>query len=289
MELVAEGWKDYALIDSGNGLRLERVGPVVISRQSGQAYWEPTLSESEWKTRLTASHWRHDQGPGKWTEQQSTPKVWNLQFKKMQLTMKLRPFGHIGIFAEQQTQWGWIADHIRTWPGERVLNLFGYTGASSLAAAGAGAKVTHVDAVRASVGWARANAEQSGLGDSPIRWIVEDAVRYVERELKRGSEYEGLILDPPTFGRGPRGRVWKIEKDLVPFIQKCLQLLSSNGRFVLLTAHTPGVTAAVLRNMLFPLLEERGGKLTSGDMVQQAEQSPMLLPAGVYCRWSAFA
>lgn len=289
MELVAEGWKDYALIDSGNGLRLERVGPVVISRQSGQAYWEPALSDSEWKTRLTASHWRHDQGPGAWTDQQPTPKVWNLQYKKMQLSMKLRPFGHIGIFAEQQVQWGWIADHIRTWPGERVLNLFGYTGASTLAAAGAGAQVTHVDAVRASVGWARANADQSGLGDSPIRWIVEDAVRYVERELKRGSEYEGLILDPPTFGRGPRGRVWKIEKDLVPFIQKCLQLLSSTGRFVLLTAHTPGVTAAVLRNMLLPLLEKRGGKLTSGDMVQQAEQSPMLLPAGVYCRWSAFA
>jgi 23S rRNA (cytosine1962-C5)-methyltransferase len=289
MELVADGWNDYALIDSGNGLRLERVGSVVMTRQSAQAIWPTALSEAEWKAMMHVSHFRHDQGPGSWTEHKAVPNTWRVAYKFMNLGMKLRPFGHVGMFAEQQVQWDWILSHMQTWPGERLLNLFAYTGASTLAALAAGARATHVDAVRASVSWAGDNAKNSGLGDSPSRWIVEDAVKYVERELKRDSRYEALIIDPPTFGRGPRGRVWKIEKELSAFMERCRMLLSDNARFVLLSAHTPGVTAATLKNMLAPLVNERGGKLSAGDMVQKATQSPMLLPAGVFCRWSAFS
>lgn len=287
MELIANGWDDYELIDSGNELRLERVGDVVISRQSAQAIWPPALSQSEWKDRLFASHYRHDQGPGRWDMHKPVAESWEIVFGATTFEARLTPFGHIGFFPEQQVQWPWMAERLQAVESPRVLNLFAYTGGSTLAVAGAGAHVTHVDAVKGVVNWARSNAACSGLGDAPIRWIVDDALKYCRREQRRGSRYDAIILDPPTFGRGPQGTVWKIEKDLVTLLEVCRELLSDTPQWVLLTAHTPGMTAAVLRNMLTPFVASRGGALISGDMVQTSPAGPYALPAGVYCRWTA--
>lgn len=286
MELVSTGWSDYEVIDSGDGLRLERVGPVVISRQLAQAIWPPTLPETEWAARMHTSHYRPDQGPGDWTPRRPHPERWEIRFGELRFQMRLTPYGHIGMFAEQQVQWPWIGDQLQDAPGATCLNLFGYTGGSTLAAATAGAQVTHVDAVKGIVAWARRNAQASGLGAAPVRWITEDALVFAQREVRRGRRYDAIVLDPPTFGRGPRGKVWKIERDLIGLLSECGALLSDDARFLLLTGHTPGVTASVLRNLLMPLVAERGGALQSGEMVQRASESRIVLPAGVYCRWT---
>jgi 23S rRNA (cytosine1962-C5)-methyltransferase len=287
VELIAPGWDDYELIDSGNEMRLERIGPHVISRQSAQALWRPSLSSDEWDEELSAGHYRHDQGPGRWDMKKPVPDTWQIAFNEIRLKIKLTPFGHIGLFGEQQCQWPWITDQLKGLKKPRVMNLFAYTGGATLAAACGGGHVTHVDAVKGIVGWARENAQLSGLADANVRWIVDDALKYCRREQRRGSQYEALILDPPTFGRGPQGTVWKIEKHLVELLEVGEQLLSDNPRFVLLTAHTPGVTAAVLRNILGPLVRSRGGALQSGDMIQTSRQGDNVLPSGVYCRWEA--
>ncbi len=285
MELLADGWADYEVIDGGDGMRLERIGDVVISRQCAQALWKPHLGPAEWEKRCAATHYRPDQGAGTWTCHKDVPDSWQIRFDAVTLEMRLTPFGHIGMFAEQQVQWRWLADRLGRRDGATALNLFAYTGGSSLACAAAGAAVTHVDAVRGIVTWARANAAASGLADAPIRWIVDDALKFVRREVRRGRRYDAIVLDPPTFGRGPQGTVWKIEQDLVELVGLCEQLLSDAPSLLLLTGHTPGVTAAVLRNVLAPLVARRGGALQSGDMVQATSASPTVLPAGVYCRW----
>lgn len=289
MELSAPGWADYELLDSGDFLRLERIGDVVISRQSAQAVWARALDKAEWGRRSQAAHFRRDQGPGEWTYSgRRPPESWIIALERMRLEMRLTPFGHIGMFPEQQAQWPWITEQAASLDGARVLNLFAYTGGSTLAAALGGGRVTHVDAVKGIITWARANASHSGLSDAPIRWIVDDALKFVRREHRRGKRYDAIILDPPTFGRGPQGTVWKIERDLLTLLDACEQVLSERPLFVLLSGHTPGFTAAVLRNVLHPLLARRGGRLQAGDMVQAGPGGGgAALPAGVYCRWLA--
>ena len=286
MELCCTGWPDYELVDSGDGLRLERIGEVVISRQAAQAVWPRTLSQAEWTSRVVASHYRTDQGPGSWTVTGVVPEPWRVQLGDLTMQVRLAPFGHVGFFADQQEHWRWIGEQLSTRPSAQVLNLFGYTGGATLTAARAGGEVTHVDAAKSIVNGARRNAESSGLADAPIRWLVEDAVRFVERALRRGTKYDAVIIDPPTFGRGPKGRVWKIERDLEPLVVALTECLSDAPLFVLLTGHTPGYTAAVLRNMLAPMVHVHGGTLQHGDMVQTSSASPHLLPGGSYCRWT---
>ncbi|MEC8025800.1 MAG: class I SAM-dependent methyltransferase [Myxococcota bacterium] len=285
LELCADGFEQYEVLDSGDGLKLERLGDVIISRQCAQAVWTRSLDESVWTSKLWASHYRTDNGPGKWTYRQSVADAWPIQLGKMRLEMRLTDFGHIGMFAEQQAQWSWIQQQCEALDGARVLNLFAYTGGSTLAAALGGAQVTHLDAVKGVVNWASANARWSGLEDHPIRWIVDDALKFTARELRRGRKYDAVILDPPTFGRGPKGDVWKIESSLTELLDNCFHLLSDTPIFVLLSAHTPGFTASVLRNVLKPSVSRAGGTLVSGDMVQATGQSDIVLPAGVFCRW----
>jgi 23S rRNA (cytosine1962-C5)-methyltransferase len=284
VELIANGSTDYRVLDSGDDLRLERLGSVVISRQSGQAIWPRALTESEWKRLQQATHFRTDDGPGEWKRTGNVPERWPISIGDLTFEMRLTGFGHVGIFAEQQSQWPWITSLSPA--GSNVLNLFAYTGGSTLAAARGGANVTHVDAVKGVVQWASRNAELSGLAEHPVRWIVDDVVKFVEREERRERRYDGIILDPPTFGRGPRGRVWKIEKDLVDLIDACARLLSDTPKFMLLSGHTPGVTAAVMRNVMNRVVKARGGQLIAGDMVQSQEHGDCLLPSGVYCRWT---
>lgn len=287
MELCCTGWPDYELIDSGDGLRLERFGAVTLSRQAAQAVWPRTLSEADWKSRAQVSHYRADQGPGSWTHHQSIPERWEVALGDMTMEIHLAPFGHVGFFADQQMHWSWLRSLVETRANARVLNLFAYTGGSTIMAALGGAHVTHVDAAKSSVNGARRNAERSGMGDASVRWIAEDAMRYVERERRRGSKYDLIVLDPPTFGRGPKGQTWKIERDLPTLMQAVSDLLSDDPLAVLLTGHTPGYSAAVLRNLMHPVHRAHGGQMTSGDMVQQATASTHVLPGGVYCRWTA--
>lgn len=283
--LVAPGFHDYEVIDAGDGLKLERLGDVVISRQCAQAFWPRALSENEWK-RAHATHFRTDNGPGAWTTTRKVPPAWPIRCGDLHFEMRLTEFGHIGMFAEQQAQWGDITARLAVTPESRVLNLFAYTGGSTLAAGLGKARVTHVDAVKGVVSWARGNATASGLESAPIRWIVDDAPTFVAREVRREVRYDAIILDPPTFGRAPNGAVWKIESDLVPMLANCERLLSEDPRFVLLSAHTPGVTAATLENLLGPLVERRGGRLEAGEMVHRVTASKSVIPAGVYCRWT---
>ncbi len=280
MELVAAGSADYEVIDSGRELKLERLGPVVLSRQCAQAFWRPAIDD--WGPLVHAAHYRHDQGPGEWTFRRKVPESWDVRIEELTFEVRLTQFGHVGFFAEQQAQWPWIRE--TAGDGASVLNLFAYTGGSTLAALSGGARVTHVDAAPGVVDWARRCAEKSGFPKG-ARWIVDDAVKFVRRELRRGTRYDAVILDPPTFGRGPQGSVWKIEQDLVPLIDDLDGLLSTSPRFVLLSAHTPGVTSSVLRNLLRPLLRRRGGHIVDGEMVHRQARSEDVLAAGVYARW----
>jgi 23S rRNA (cytosine1962-C5)-methyltransferase len=285
MELQCPGWNDYELLDCGNGLRLERVGPYVISRQAAQAIWEPTLSKESWNEKRHLSHYRLDQGPGKWTTHQPTDNTWPIQIGKLTVETRQSPFGHVGFFPEQQAHWEWIDEQLTQREAPKVLNLFGYTGSATLTAAAAGAHVTHIDAAASTIKWARHNAQLSGLKDAPVRWIADDALAFCHREKKRDNAYDAIILDPPTFGRGPKGQVWKLERSLTELMAVCVDLLTSQPAFMLLTAHTPGVTAAVLQNFIRPVSDRFGGRLQSGDMVQMSTHGPHLMPAGVYCRW----
>jgi 23S rRNA (cytosine1962-C5)-methyltransferase len=285
-ELCAPGFPDYEILDSGDGLKLERLGDVVISRQCAQAVWSPEKSKAEWDALTWAAHFRTDNGPGRWRYTRKVPNAWPITLGSMCMEMRLTDFGHIGMFAEQQSQWPWIEERCATLDGARVLNLFAYTGGSSLAAALGGAQVTHLDAVKGVVQWASQNATHSGLDNTPIRWIVDDALKFTSREIRRGRRYDAIILDPPTFGRGPKGDVWKIETSLKELLANCFQLLSESPLFILLSAHTPGFTAAVLRNLVRAEMTTAKGSLMSGDMVQGTSDSRVVLPAGVFCRWS---
>lgn len=284
--LIAPGFPDYEVLDAGDGLKLERLGEIVISRQCAQAFWPRALPEADWKG-AHATHFRTDIGPGAWTTTRKVATAWPIRCGDLHFEMRLTEFGHIGMFAEQQAQWGDITARVRVKPEGRVLNLFAYTGGSTLAAGLGNARVTHVDAVKGVVSWARGNAIASGLEASPIRWIVDDAPTFVAREVRRDVRYDAIILDPPTFGRAPNGAVWKIESDLVSMLENCERLLSDDPLFVLLTAHTPGVTAATLQNLLGPLLAKRGGRLEAGEMVHRVSASRSVIPAGVYCRWTS--
>jgi 23S rRNA (cytosine1962-C5)-methyltransferase len=273
----------YQLIDSGNFKKLEQVGPYRMVRPSPQAVWEPRLAEREWQ-RVDATYTRFTGGDGKW--QVSNRKMashWKISFAGFSLVIERTDFGHLGIFPEQLTNWHRLQTIVKD-AGRQlsILNLFAYTGASSLACAAAGAKVVHVDASKTSVNWARENAQESGLGDAPIRWIVDDVRKFVERELRRGSRYDGIILDPPSYGRGAEGEVWKIEDHLVPLLASLKQLCSEQFKFLLLSAHSPSYSPLALHNLVGGFRGENS-VVTCEEMVIPEESSERMLPSGASC------
>jgi 23S rRNA (cytosine1962-C5)-methyltransferase len=293
---------EYQLLDSGNLRRLERLGPYVIDRPALQAVWEPALPVTQWK-RADAVYERSggDDG-GKWKFSRKIDRDFDMLFGSLMFHIKLTNFGHLGLFPEQLENWDWLRRAIR----ERlrrtndrnlyVLNLFGYTGGSTLAASQAGAHLVHVDAAKGVVDWARKNAQLSGLVDRPIRWIVDDALKFVKREERRGHVFQGVILDPPTFGRGPQGEVFKIEDDLVPLLQAVRAILAKDALFVLYSCHTPGFTPITLENQLAIAVDGRGGHLKAAEMTVCEERGAdkggdgsggRLLPSGVFARWQA--
>ncbi|MBI4384091.1 MAG: class I SAM-dependent methyltransferase [Nitrospinae bacterium] len=282
---------DYRLLDAGDFRKLERFGPHVFIRPAPQAIWPRRLPDAEWKkAKGEYKYFKGKESGGEWKFFSKFPEEgWKIPFRDLAFKVGPTGFGHIGLFPEQALNWIWIREFLERQRGAQpsVLNMFGYTGASTLAAAAAGASVTHIDASKASVTWARENLELSGLGDRPVRWIVDDAVKFLKREHKRGRRYDAIVMDPPTFGRGPQGEVWKIEKDLSELMVECKKVLSPDPLFILLTTHSPGFSALTMENMILTYLAEPGsGTVESGEMYILDTASGLSLPNGFYSRWS---
>src|SRR5215813_10113749 len=240
----------YQLLDTGNGNKLEQVGPYRLVRPALQALWRPSSPAEVWDTAVARYH-RQSAGGGTWTYMSKLPPTWVVTYCGLTLKVRLTDFGHLGFFAEHGSHWQWLRQYVHDAHRPiRLLNAFAYTGGMSLAAAMAGASVVHLDAAEGSVAWGRDNAQLCGLANAPIRWVVEDVSKFLRREVRRGNRYDAVVLDPPSFGRGSKGEVWKLERDLPALLDLCRQVLSNVPLFVLLSAHTPGVTPLVLEHLL---------------------------------------
>ncbi len=262
-----EPWADYALLDSGNGKKLERYGAVTVVRPEPQCWWTPRLPEGAWAEANAVFDPTDEDDAGRWRLNGRPPETWPLAWGEARFNARLTPFRHLAFFPEQGANWAFIDQRLRARARPaKVLNLFGYTGVASLVAAATGASVTHVDASKKSVGWARENAALSGFADRPIRWIVEDARRYVAREVKRGSKYDGIILDPPKYGRGPDGEVWRLFEDLPALLRDCAALLSEDADFLLLNAYAARISGLSLAHLMAESLPGRGGEIDWGEL-----------------------
>ncbi|MBU0681381.1 MAG: class I SAM-dependent methyltransferase [Proteobacteria bacterium] len=284
--------KDYELLDSGDGEKLERYGAFTLSRPDPQALWPKRLGQEIWGK--AHGKFIQSQRGGRWDIQPGTPGEWQISLGGLRFLIKPTAFKHTGIFPEQSTNWAWLAEKIATAPRPvRVLNLFSYTGGATLAAAKAGAEVVHLDASKSAVGWARRNAEVSGLAERPIRWIVDDAPTFLRREAKRGNKYEGIIMDPPAFGHGPGGELWKIEEHLLDLFAACRAVLSEHPLFFLVNGYASGYSAIAYENNLAAIIKDFKGEISIGELViresdrQTADGGGRLLPAGIFARWSA--
>ena len=285
--LTCSGWKDYQLIDSGNGLKLERFGAHRLVRPEAEAIWHPTLPEKEWRAAEAVFRPSAEENGGHWEMRQSLPERWPLDYNGLKFYIQTTASRHLGAFPEQSVGWDWIEQQITgAHRPIRVLNLFGYTGLASLAAARAGAQVTHLDASRKVVTWANDNLKLSGLGDRPVRWIVDDALKYVQREARRGSTYDGLILDPPKFGRGPKGEVWEFYKLIPELLSACRQILSSHPRFILLTAYAVKASALTLHTAVNEMMSGFSGNLEAGELALKEQSAGRLLSTAIFARWS---
>jgi 23S rRNA (cytosine1962-C5)-methyltransferase len=283
--LITKPTKDYELLDSGGEEKLERYGGVVLARPDPQALWEKNLSEGEWKK----AQGRYVRGgkEGEWlTNGGGLPKEWGIEFGGLQFLIRPTSFKHTGLFPEQLSNWEWLGDILRKKEKPNVLNLFAYTGGATLAAARAGAMVTHVDASKTAVAWAKENAELSGLAETPIRWLVEDVVTFVKREIKRGKRYDGIIMDPPAFGHGPKDELWKIEEDFMELVRLCGELLSDEPLFFLVSGYAAGYSPLAFAYNLEQFRKKFGGEITFGDVTIEEKGSGRLLPCGIFARWS---
>ena len=307
---IADNWKDYEVLDTSNGEKLERWGDYILVRPDPQVIWNTPHSHRGWKHKNGHYH-RSAKGGGEW-EFFNLPDEWSISYRleavpERPLTFHLKPFSfkHTGLFPEQAANWSWFSRLIRerviqnkkasfpqTSGGSskpvKVLNLFAYTGGATLSAAAAGAAVTHVDASKGMVGWAKENAAASGLGDAPIRWLVDDCVKFVEREIRRGNKYDAIIMDPPSYGRGPKGEIWKIEESIWPFIELTSQLLSDDPLFFLINSYTTGLQPAVLSYMINTSIVKRfGGRVEAEEIGLPVTESGLILPCGASGRWES--
>jgi 23S rRNA (cytosine1962-C5)-methyltransferase len=282
--LTTEPTKDYELLDSGRGEKLERYGGVVLTRPDPQALWEKGLPEEEWQKALG----RYVRGgrEGEWLTNGGTlPKEWGIEFDTLNFLIRPTSFKHTGLFPEQLSNWEWMRGVIKSNASSSVLNLFAYTGGATLAAAQSGAQVTHVDGSKTAVAWAKENAALSGLGEAPIRWIVEDVLVFVKREIKRGKRYDGIIMDPPAFGHGPKDELWKIEEDFIELVSLCRELLSDQPLFFLMSGYAAGYSSLAFAYNLEPLQKQFGGLVTFGDLAIEESKKKRLLPCGIFARW----
>jgi 23S rRNA (cytosine1962-C5)-methyltransferase len=286
--LDSPNWKEYALLDSGDGRKLERFGAYSIIRPEVQAMWRPASKPAEWSRANAEFKPGPGENGGNWVKGKEMPDRWSMQYGNLKFWLMLSGSRQVGVFPEQATHWDWIRDRIRQAKRPvRVLNLFGYTALASLAAAGAGAQVTHVDASKKVVNWGRENQTLSALQEKPIRWLVDDASKFVAREGRRGSYYDGLILDPPKFGRGPKGEVWEFFKLMPELLQSCRGLLTPKPLFIVLTAYAVAASATTLYYSLSDIFSGLGGSLAAGELVTAELSGGRCISNALYVRWSA--
>jgi 23S rRNA (cytosine1962-C5)-methyltransferase len=283
----AKDWTDYELLDTGGGEKLERWGTYVLRRPDPQIIWPLEKETGAWK-KTDAHYHRSSSGGGQWQYHTELPERWTVTYDR-KLTFYIKPtsFKHTGLFPEQAVNWKWMMDKIEA-AGRpiKVLNLFAYTGGATVACAHAGAEVCHVDASKGVVQWAKENLHLSGLGSRPVRFITDDVFKFVQREQRRGSKYDAIIMDPPSYGRGPNGETWKLEDDLYPFIETCMSILSDKPLFLLINSYTTGISSTVLQNILTLAMKRKyGGTITSGEIGLPITHSGMNLPCGILARW----
>ena len=283
---IAGDWKDYELLDCGRGEKLERWGDKLLVRPDPQAIWNTPRLHGGWK-KPDGRYLRSSSGGGSW-ERSRLPGQWQVRWQNLTFQVKPMNFKHTGLFPEQAVNWAFAQEQIRSAGREvGVLNLFAYTGAASVACAAAGAKVCHVDAAKGMVNWAKENARASGLEDAPIRWIVDDCAKFVEREIRRGRRYDAIIMDPPSYGRGPTGEVWKLEENLYPFVELCARVLSDEPLFVIINSYTTGLAPSVLTYILETLVSRKfGGRTVSGEIGLPVTETGLVLPCGATGRWT---
>ncbi|MBO4457149.1 MAG: class I SAM-dependent methyltransferase [Butyrivibrio sp.] len=284
---IANGWNDYEVIDTSAGEKLERWGDYMLVRPDPQVIWNTDKKHFGWK-KWNGHYHRSSKGGGEW-EFRKLPEEWTINYKELTFNLKPFSFKHTGLFPEQAANWDWFSSLIKEAGREiKVLNLFAYTGGATVSAAKAGAKVTHVDAAKGMVAWAKENAASSGLADAPIRYLVDDCVKFVEREIRRGNKYDAIIMDPPSYGRGPKGEIWKIEESVFPFIKLTSQLLSDNPLFFLINSYTTGLQPAVLSYMLHTVLDPiHPGKIEADEIGLPVKSNGLVLPCGASGRWTA--
>ena len=282
---IADQWNDYEVLDTSCGEKLERWGDYYLVRPDPQVLWQTPKKLKQWK-KPNGHYHRSSKGGGQW-EFFDLPKTWDIRYRELIFHLQPFSFKHTGVFPEQAVNWDWFSDKIRK-AGRpvKVLNLFAYTGGATLAAAGAA--VTHVDASKGMVNWAKENAQACGLKDKPIRWLVDDCVKFVEREIRRGNHYDGIIMDPPSYGRGPKGEIWKIEEKIFPLVQLCTKILSKNPLFFLINSYTTGLQPAVLSYMLGTEVKSKfGGKVTADEIGLPGSSNGLVLPCGASGRWES--
>lgn len=283
---IADQWKDYEILDTSKKEKLERWGNYLLVRPDPQVLWDTPHAHPGWKKKNGHYH-RSKSGGGEW-DFFNLPNEWSIKYRDLTFNLKPFSFKHTGLFPEQAVNWDWCSDLIKKANRPiKVLNLFAYTGGATLSAAAAGASVTHVDASKGMVAWAKENAATSGLSDKPIRWLVDDCVKFVEREIRRGNKYDAIIMDPPSYGRGPKGETWKIEESIYPFITLCSQLLSKDPLFYLVNSYTTGLQPAVLTYMLnLALVDQFGGHVEAKEIGLPVSDSGLILPCGASGRWT---
>ncbi len=283
---AADKWKDYELIDASRGERLERWGDILLIRPDPQILWDTPRLDPRWKQAHARYHRSHT-GGGQWERLRDIPDSWQIRYGNLLFALKPMGFKHTGLFPEQAVNWDLMADLIRRADRPiRVLNLFGYTGAATLACLEAGAHVTHVDASKGMVAWGKENAVATGVADRPMRWLVDDCGKFVQRELRRGNTYDGILMDPPSYGRGPGGEVWKLEEQIYPLVADCVKLLSDRPLFFLINSYTTGLSPSVMQYVLGSLLPPHiGGTLSADEIGLPVTASGMVLPCGATAMW----
>lgn len=282
---VAENWKDYELIDATDGERLERFGDVLLIRPDPQIIWHTPRKDPRWES-ANARYLRSKTGGGHWEMRRKTPECWQIGYGDLRFNLKPMGFKHTGIFPEQAVNWDLMAGMIRKADRPiRVLNLFGYTGAATLACVAAGAHVTHVDASKGMVNWGRENAVLSGLAEKPMRWLVDDCGKFVQRELRRGNTYDAIVMDPPSYGRGPGGEVWKLEDQIYDLVAQCVRLLSDHPLFFLINSYTTGLSPAVMQYILATLMQGRDGSTAADEIGLPVTANGLVVPCGATAMW----
>ena len=282
---IANEWKDYEIIDMANGEKLERWGNIKLIRPDPQIIWKTKSFPNEWKN-ANAKYNRSNTGGGAWEYKKRLPESWQVKYKNLTFNIKPMGFKHTGLFPEQAVNWDWMINKIQQSKRNiKVLNLFAYTGGATVACLSAGASVCHVDSSKGMTTWAKENVESSGLREKHVRFIIDDVVKFVQREIRRGKKYDAIVMDPPSYGRGKNGEVWQFENNIADLVELCMQVLSDDPLFFLINSYTTGISSRVLANLLELNMKNHKGKITSGEIGLPMKNSNLVLPCGIYGRW----